>query len=145
MYKLNKESVCQVVLGAKKMITLRTLKNVLSVMVRSNSLLKELLGINRFINSDHVLKMQDGSILYAQSSPQINHSYYTTNKDNRNSSIIKDCLKKMPELQRNIFVYKTYEGMETSLICHYFNIDEVTFWKDINKARSELIATLEIN
>lgn len=143
--ELKTATIYQEALGVKKMNTLRELKNELLVLVRSNFLLKKLVGVKPSNDLDHTLKMQVDSTSYDADLSQVDLLHQSTNKKNRNSSVIEECLRRMPELQRNVFVYKTFEGLETSLICAYFNIDEAVFWKNINQARNELSTSLEIS
>ena len=63
---------------------------------------------------------------------------------NQNDSILQECLNRMPAIQRNAFVYKTFEDKRTSSICTDLDINEAVFWKLIQNARKELIESLDL-
>jgi len=63
---------------------------------------------------------------------------------NHNDSILQECLNRMPAIQRNAFVYKTFEDKKTSSICKDLKINEAVFWRLIHNARKELIESLDL-
>lgn len=58
---------------------------------------------------------------------------------------IDSYLKNIPDLQRRVFEYKTFDGMTTSWICSYLNINEKTHWELIRETRIGLISHLGID
>ncbi len=109
-------------------------------------LLRRSLGRSKFNGIEDALLHINNVVAVSHPSGTSNsiHLFPDSTKNQRNS-ILEACLNRMPKIQRRAFVYKTFEGKKTSLICTDLDINEAVFWKLIQNARKELIESLDLN